>query len=72
MKENLLNICKSKKFFYGLSMMVIVLLSNHIGISPVKLNTICTVGVALILAQGVADINKQECCSKDCCKTKKK
>lgn len=71
MKEMLMKMFKSKKFWYGFAMMMVVLFSNHIGISAVKVNTICTIGVALIIAQGVADINKK-CCETDCCKPKKK
>lgn len=73
MKEMLMKMFNSKKFWYGFAMMMIVLFSNHMGISAVKVNTLCTIGVALILAQGVADINKKQCCEekKDCKKKKK-
>ena len=67
MKEVLTKMFKSRKFWYGFTMVMIVLFSNHIGIDAVKVNTLCTIGVALIIAQGVADINK-----KDCCDSKKK
>ncbi len=75
MKEVLNKMVKSRKFWYGFSMIMIILFSNHIGISPVKVNTLCTIGVALIIAQGVADINKKDCCmdqEKKECKKKKK
>lgn len=75
MKEMLTKMFKSRKFWYGFSMILIVLFSNHIGISAVKVNTLCTIGVALIIAQGVADINKKDCCmdqeTKECKKKKK-
>lgn len=71
----LMKMCKSRKFWYGFTMVMIVLFSNHIGISAVKVNTLCMVGIALILGQGIADINKKDCCmdkeTKECKKKKK-
>jgi hypothetical protein len=66
MKEVLNKMVKSRKFWYGFTTVILVLFSNHLGISPVKVNTLCTIVVALIIAQGVADINK------DCCNYKAK
>jgi hypothetical protein len=67
MKEVLNKMVKSRKFWYGFTTVMLVLFSNHLGISPVKVNTLCTIAVALIIAQGVADINK---CQKKECKKK--
>ena len=39
------------------------------GVSAVKMNTLCMIGVAMILGQGIADMN---CNKKECCNKKKK
>ena len=63
----LMNMFKSRKFWYGFSMVMVIMFSDQMGISAVKMNTMCMIGVALIIAQGVADMHKG-----DCCKPKKK
>ena len=68
MKDLFNKIIKSRKFWYGFSIIMVIIFSDIIGISAVKMNTICTVGVALIIAQGVADIYKDKCCGEKKCK----
>ena len=68
MKEMLMKMFKSRKFWYGFSMVMVIMFSDQMGISAVKMNTMCMIGVAMILGQGIADMNK---CSKSECKKKK-
>ena len=66
MKEMLMKMLKSRKFWYGFSMVMVIIFSDKMGISAVKMNTLCMIGVAMILGQGIADMycNKKECCDK--------
>jgi hypothetical protein len=68
MKEMLMKMCKSRKFWYGFSMVMVIMFSDQMGISAVKMNSMCMVGVALIIAQGVADMHKDNCCGEKKCK----
>ena len=66
MKEMLMKMFKSRKFWYGFSMIMVIIFSDKVGISDVKMNTLCTIGVAMILGQGIADMafKKHEKCKK--------
>jgi hypothetical protein len=63
MKEMLMKMFKSRKFWYGFSIIMVIIFSDKMGISDVKMNTLCMVGVAMIIGQGIADI---ACMKKDC------
>ena len=55
MKEVINNIIQSKKFWYGFSILMIIMFSEDLGISETKMNSLLVVGVALIIGQGLAD-----------------
>jgi len=55
MQKVIEKIVKSRKFWYGFTIVMLVLFSEDLGISDVKINTLSIIGVALIVAQGLAD-----------------
>ena len=55
MKEVLNKIINSRKFWYGFSILMIIMFSEDLGISETKMNSLLVVGVALIIGQGLAD-----------------
>jgi len=67
MKEMLMKMFKSRKFWYGFSIIMVIIFSDKMGVSDVKMNTLCMVGVAMILGQGIADM---ACSKKENCKKK--
>jgi len=55
MKEVINKIVNSRKFWYGFSILMIIMFSEDLGISATKMNSLLVVGVALIIGQGLAD-----------------
>jgi len=55
MKEVINKIINSRKFWYGFSILMIIMFSEDLGISETKMNSLLIVGVALIIGQGLAD-----------------
>tara|TARA_R100001460_G_scaffold101334_1_gene145237 strand:- start:264 stop:446 length:183 start_codon:yes stop_codon:yes gene_type:complete len=55
MKEVINKIVNSRKFWYGFSILMVIMFSEDLGISETKMNSLLVVGVALIVAQGLAD-----------------
>ena len=49
------NVFQSKKFWYAFAMFIFVTCSSSFGISEGEMANLIWVGVALIVAQGVAD-----------------
>ena len=55
MKELVLKIVKSRKFWYGFTTVMHIMFSENLGINSTKMNTLVIVCVALIIGQGFAD-----------------
>ena len=55
MKNVINKIVKSRKFWYGFSILMVIMFSEDLGISETKMNSLLVVGVALIIGQGLAD-----------------
>jgi hypothetical protein len=55
MKEVINKIISSRKFWYGFSILMVIMFSEDLGISETKMNSLLVVGVALIIGQGLAD-----------------
>jgi hypothetical protein len=55
MKEVINKIVNSRKFWYGFSILMVIMFSEDLGISATKMNSLLIVGVALIIGQGLAD-----------------
>jgi|TARA_R110001583_G_scaffold25042_1_gene91076 hypothetical protein len=55
MKNVINSIINSKKFWYGFSILMVIMFSQDLGISETKMNSLLVVGVALIIGQGLAD-----------------
>ena len=55
MKEVINKIVNSRKFWYGVSILMVIMFSEDLGISATKMNSLLVVGVALIIGQGLAD-----------------
>ena len=55
MKEVINKIIQSRKFWYGFSILMVIMFSQELGISETKMNSLLVVGVALIIGQGLAD-----------------
>ena len=55
MKEVINKIVNSRKFWYGFSILMVIMFSEDLGISATKMNSLLVVGVALIIGQGLAD-----------------
>jgi hypothetical protein len=55
MKEVINKIIQSRKFWYGFSILMVIMFSEDLGISATKMNSLLVVGVALIIGQGLAD-----------------
>ena len=55
MKEVINKIVNSRKFWYGFSLLMVIMFSEDLGISETKMNSLLVVGVALIIGQGLAD-----------------
>ena len=55
MKNVINKIVNSKKFWYGFSILMVIMFSEDLGISATKMNSLLVVGVALIIGQGLAD-----------------
>ena len=55
MKEVINKIISSRKFWYGFSILMVIMFSEDLGISATKMNSLLVVGVALIIGQGLAD-----------------
>ena len=55
MKEVINKIVNSRKFWYGFSILKVIMFSEDLGISATKMNSLLVVGVALIIGQGLAD-----------------
>tara|TARA_Y100000401_G_scaffold4768_1_gene3338 strand:- start:272 stop:454 length:183 start_codon:yes stop_codon:yes gene_type:complete len=55
MKNVINSIINSKKFWYGFSILMVIMFSEDLGISATKMNSLLVVGVALIIGQGLAD-----------------
>ena len=54
MKEVINKIVNSRKFWYGFSILMVIMFSEDLGISATKMNSLLVVGVALIIGQGLA------------------
>ena len=50
-----MKIVNSRKFWYGFSILMVIMFSEDLGISETKMNSLLVVGVALIIGQGLAD-----------------
>ena len=50
-----IKIINSRKFWYGFSILMVIMFSQDLGISETKMNSLLVVGVALIIGQGLAD-----------------
>ena len=61
MKELILKFIKSRKFWYVITTVMLILFSDSFGISDTKMSTLVIVTVALILGQGIADRNCKKC-----------
>ena len=55
MKEVIMKMANSRKFWYGFSILMVIMFSEDLGISETKMNSLLVVGVALIIGQGLAD-----------------
>ena len=55
MKNVINKIVNSRKFWYGFSILMVIMFSQDLGISETKMNSLLVVGVALIIGQGLAD-----------------
>ena len=55
MKNVINKIVNSRKFWYGFSILMIIMFSEDLGISATKMQSMLIVGVALIIGQGLAD-----------------
>ena len=55
MKEVINKIISSRKFWYGFSILMVIMFSEDLGISATKMQSMLIVGVALIIGQGMAD-----------------
>ena len=55
MKEVINKIIQSRKFWYGFSILMVIMFSEDLGISATKMQSMLIVGVALIIGQGLAD-----------------
>ena len=55
MKEVIMKMVNSRKFWYGFSILIVIMFSLDLGISETKMNSLLVVGVALIIGQGLAD-----------------
>jgi hypothetical protein len=55
MKNVINKIVNSRKFWYGFSILMVIMFSEDLGISATKMQSMLIVGVALILGQGIAD-----------------
>ena len=55
MKEVINKIISSRKFWYGFSILMVIMFSEDLGISATKMQSMLIVGVALIIGQGLAD-----------------
>ena len=55
MKEVINKIVNSRKFWYGFSILMVIMFSEDLGISATKMNSLLVVGVALIIGPGLAD-----------------
>ena len=55
MKELILKVVKSRKFWYGFTTFMLIMFSENLGIDSTKMNTLVNVCVALIIGQGFAD-----------------
>ena len=55
MKEVIMKMVNSRKFWYGFVTLIIILFSENFGISDTKMNTLVFVTVAMIIGQGLAD-----------------
>ena len=55
MKEVIMKMVNSRKFWYGFSILMVIMFSQDLGISETKMNSMLVVGVALIIGQGLAD-----------------
>jgi len=55
MKNVINKIVNSRKFWYGFSILMIIMFSEDLGISATKMQSMLIVGVALIIGQGMAD-----------------
>jgi hypothetical protein len=55
MQKVIEKIVKSRKFWYGFTIVMMVMFSEQLGISEIKINTLSIIAVALIVAQGLAD-----------------
>jgi|TARA_A100001518_G_C1167002_1_gene19705 hypothetical protein len=55
MKNVINKIVNSRKFWYGFSILMVIMFSEDLGISETKMNSLLVVGVALIIGQGLAD-----------------
>jgi hypothetical protein len=55
------NIVNSKKFWYAFGMFIFINCSSAFGISEGEMANLIWVGIALIVAQGIADF---KCCNK--------
>ena len=55
MKNVINKIVNSRKFWYGFSILMVIMFSEDLGISATKMQSMLIVMVALILGQGMAD-----------------
>ena len=55
MKNVINKIVNSRKFWYGFSILMVIMFSEDLGISATKMQSMLIVGVALIIGQGKAD-----------------
>jgi hypothetical protein len=55
MKNVFNKIINSRKFWYGFSILMVIMFSEDLGISATKMQSMLIVGVALIVGQGLAD-----------------
>ena len=55
MKEVIMKMVISRKFWYGFSILMVIMFSEDLVISATKMNSLLVVGVALIIGQGLAD-----------------
>ncbi len=55
MKEVIMKMVNSRKFWYGFSILMVIMFSEDLGISATKMQSMLIVGVALIIGQGLAD-----------------
>ena len=55
MKNVINKIVNSRKFWYGFSILMVIMFSEDLGISATKMQSMLIVGVALFIGQGLAD-----------------